>query len=171
MAAEWWKDNLNSDSLALECVLLMIYHHFQQLLGISNLLSSCSPSPPPPNLSFHSFLHVTICSSRCLGQKYWKVKVKSLSCVWLFATPWTVAYHAPLSMGFSRQKYWSGLPFLEPSLILQYITQPTSGSSVNPVANPSVKLQIISRLWHLLHKIHCYYFKPKHHYLSLGMLQ
>ena len=39
-------------------------------------------------------------------------KVKSLSRVWLFATPWTVAYQASLSMGFSRQKYWSGLPFL-----------------------------------------------------------
>ena len=39
------------------------------------------------------------------------MKVKSLSCVWLFATPWTVAYQAPLSMGFSRQEYWSGLPF------------------------------------------------------------
>ena len=43
-----------------------------------------------------------------------KVKVKSLSRVRLFATPWTVAYQAPGSMGFSRQEYWSGLPF--PSL-------------------------------------------------------
>ena len=40
----------------------------------------------------------------------WKVKGKSLSRVWLFSTPWTVAYQAPLSMGFSRQKYWSGVP-------------------------------------------------------------
>ena len=38
----------------------------------------------------------------------WKVKVKLLSCVWLLVTPWTVAYQAPLSMGFSRQEYWSG---------------------------------------------------------------
>ena len=37
-----------------------------------------------------------------------KVKVKSLSRVRLFATPWTVACQAPLSMGFSRQEYWSG---------------------------------------------------------------
>ena len=36
---------------------------------------------------------------------------QSLSRVRLFATPWTVAYQAPLSMGFSRQQYWSGLPF------------------------------------------------------------
>ena len=38
------------------------------------------------------------------------VEVKLLNCVQLFATPWTVAYRAPPSMGFSRQEYWSGLP-------------------------------------------------------------
>ena len=43
-----------------------------------------------------------------------KVKMKSLSCVRLFATPWTVAHQAPLSMGFSRREYWSGLPFPSP---------------------------------------------------------
>ena len=40
--------------------------------------------------------------------------VKSLSRVQLFVTPWTVAYQASLSMGFSRQEYWSGLPFPSP---------------------------------------------------------
>ena len=44
----------------------------------------------------------------------WKVKVKSLSRVPLFATPQTVAYQASLSMGFSRQECWSGLPFPSP---------------------------------------------------------
>ena len=43
-----------------------------------------------------------------------KVKVKSLSRVRLFATPWTVACQAPLSMGFSMQEYWSRLPFPSP---------------------------------------------------------
>ena len=43
-----------------------------------------------------------------------KWKCWSLSCFWLFATPWTVAHQAPLPMGFSRQEYWSGLPFLSP---------------------------------------------------------
>ena len=43
-----------------------------------------------------------------------KVKVKLLSRVQLFATPWTVAHQAPPSMGFSRQEYWSGLPFPSP---------------------------------------------------------
>ena len=42
------------------------------------------------------------------------MKVKSLSCVRLFATLWTVAHQAPLSMVFSRQEYWSGLPFPSP---------------------------------------------------------
>ena len=49
----------------------------------------------------------------------WKVKVKSLSCVWLFATPWTAAYQAPPSMGFSRQEYWSGVPLPSPIFGLQ----------------------------------------------------
>ena len=44
----------------------------------------------------------------------WKVKVKSLSCVQLLATPWTTAYQTPPSMGFSRQEYWSGLPLPSP---------------------------------------------------------
>ena len=44
----------------------------------------------------------------------WKAKVKSLSHARLLATPWTAAHQAPLSMGFSRQEYWSGVPL--PSL-------------------------------------------------------
>ena len=44
----------------------------------------------------------------------WKVKVKLLSHVQLIATPWTSACQAPLPMGFSRQEYWSGLPFSSP---------------------------------------------------------
>ena len=46
----------------------------------------------------------------------WKVKVKSLSCIRLLAAPWTAAYQAPPSMGFSRQEYWSGLPLPSPSI-------------------------------------------------------
>ena len=51
----------------------------------------------------------------------WKAKVKSLSHVRLFATPWTVAYQAPPSTGFSRQEYWSGLPLPSPSLVIREI--------------------------------------------------
>ena len=45
----------------------------------------------------------------------WKVKVKSLSRVRLFMTPWTIAYQAPPSMGFSRQESWSGVPLPSPN--------------------------------------------------------
>ena len=44
----------------------------------------------------------------------WKGKVKSLSRIRLLATPWTAAYQAPPSIGFSRQEYWSGVPLLSP---------------------------------------------------------
>ena len=54
----------------------------------------------------------------CLLKAFMKVKVKLLSCVQLFGTPGTMAYQAPLSMGFSRQEYWSGLPFPSPGDLL-----------------------------------------------------
>ena len=52
-----------------------------------------------------------------------KIKVNSLSRDQLFATPWTAAYQAPPSMGFSRQEYWSGLPSPSPGDL------PNTGSS------------------------------------------
>ena len=48
----------------------------------------------------------------------WKLKVKSLSCVRLLATPWTIAHQAPPSMGFSRQEYWSGVPRLNQTVFM-----------------------------------------------------
>ena len=90
--------------------------------------------------------------------------VKSLSRVRLFATPWTVAYQAPSSMGFSRQEYWSGLPFSfsrgssrprdrtqvsripgrcfnlwatrEAPRILEWVAKPSSGDFPNPGIKP-----------------------------------
>ena len=55
----------------------------------------------------------------------WKVKVKSLSRVWLSATPWTAAYQAPPSMGFSSQECWSGVP-----LINKNVWAPSAGAVV-----------------------------------------
>ena len=48
----------------------------------------------------------------------WKVKGKPLSRVQLLATPWTIAYQAPPSMGFSKQEYWNGVSFPSPSVVL-----------------------------------------------------
>ena len=53
----------------------------------------------------------------------WKVKVKSLSQVQLLATPWTAAYQAPPSMGFSRQEYWSGVPLPFPRAIREALNK------------------------------------------------
>ena len=58
-----------------------------------------------------------------------KVKVKSLSRIRLFATPWTAAYQAPQSMEFSRQEYWSGLPFPSPGVLPDPGIEPGSPAS------------------------------------------
>ena len=47
------------------------------------------------------------------------MKVKSLSRIRLLATPWTAAYQAPPSMGFSRQEYWSGVPLPSPTHVIE----------------------------------------------------
>jgi len=86
--------------------------------AVAKLLQSCltlcdsidgSPpgSPVPGILQARTLGWVAIFFSNVWK---WKVKVKPLSRVWLLATPWTAAYQAPLSMGFSRQEYWSGVP-------------------------------------------------------------
>ena len=64
--------------------------------------------------------HVKILGFKILGSLVKvKVKGKSLSRVRLFATPWTVAYQAPPSMGFPRQEYWSGVPLTNLDSILK----------------------------------------------------
>ena len=55
-----------------------------------------------------------------------KVKITSLGHVQLFVTPWTVVHQAPPSMGFSRQEYWSGLPFTSPGDLLDPGIKPRS---------------------------------------------
>ena len=79
----------------------------------------------------------------------WKVKVKSLSRVRLLATSWTAAYQAPLSMGFSRREYWSGLPL--PSLSvhvtsvqIQSLPPETMWSWAKLFIYPLIHLKIIS---------------------------
>jgi len=73
-------------------------------------------------------------------------KVKSLSRVRLFATPWTVAHQAPLSMGFSRQEYWSGLPFPSPGDLLDPGIEPTSPALWEDVLTSEPPGQTPSRL-------------------------
>ena len=86
--------------------------------SLQSCLTLCDPkdvsppgSPIPGILQARTLEWVAIFFSSAWK---WKVKVKSLSRVRLLATPWTAAYQAPPSMGFSRQEYWSGSPL--PSL-------------------------------------------------------
>ena len=73
-------------------------------------------------------VHVVVCKGDCWKQNIClrikrislsrlQVVVYSLSCVQLFATPWTVAHQAPLSRRFPRPEYWSGLPFPTPEVV------------------------------------------------------
>ena len=66
-----------------------------------------------------------------------KKEVKLLSHVQLFVIPWTVTYQAPLSMGFSRQEYWSGLPFPSPRNLLPYPTIEPGSPTLQADALPS----------------------------------
>ena len=68
---------------------------------------SCQPWEIQRRSAFYSSFY-SLCMGGC------EVKVKLLSHVRLFATPWTVAHQAPPFMGFSSQEYWSGLPFPSP---------------------------------------------------------
>ena len=94
--------------------------------GAAKSLQSCSTLCDPIDGSPSGFPIPGILQARTLewvaisfsNAWKWKVKVKSLSCVRLFATSWTAAYQAPMSMGFSRQEYWSGVPLPSPSLPL-----------------------------------------------------
>ena len=86
--------------------------------SLQSYLTLCDPidsSPPgfpiPGILQARTLEWVAISFSNAWK---WNVKVKSLSRVWLLATPWTVASQAPPSMGFSRQEYWSGVPLPSP---------------------------------------------------------
>ena len=94
-------------------------------LAAAKLLQSCltlcdpidgSPwgSPVPGILQARTLEWVAISFSNAWK---WKVKVKSLSLVWLLATPWTAAHQTPPSMGFSRQECWSGVPLPSPLII------------------------------------------------------
>ena len=99
---------------------------------------------------FSKFYQVMYLSSGqfCMTIMKWS-EVKSLSRIWLFATPWTVTCQAPLSMGFSSQEYWSGLPF------------PSPGDLPNPGIQPGSPALYTDALPSELTIIVQYYFEEK----------
>ena len=92
----------------------------------------------PPGSSVHRNLQARILEWVAIS-KYMYREVKLLSYVRLFVSPWTVAYQAPLSMGFSRQEYWRGVPLPSPGDL------PTQG------LNPGL-LHCRQMLYHLSHQ-------------------
>ena len=97
------------------CFLTICVYAAKSLQSCPTLCDPIDGSPPgfpvPGILQARTLAWVAISFSNAWK---WKVKVKSLSLVWFFVTPWTAAYQAPPSMGFSRQEYWSGVPLPSP---------------------------------------------------------
>ena len=117
---------LNNMSIFIE-VKRQLWKWYTAAKSLQSCLTLCDPtdvsapgSPVPGILQARILEWVTISFSNAWK---WKLKVKSLSCVRLPATSWTAAYQAPLSIGFSRQEYWSGLslPSLENDLNNLYL--------------------------------------------------
>ena len=112
---------------------------------LCNPINGSPPGSPIPGiLQARTLEWVAISFSNAWKRK---VKVKSLSCVWLLSTPWTAAYQAPPSMGFSRQEYWSGVPL--PSLLCHWLL-PKSHNSSSPHSEmlmPAKPCQNMNRPW------------------------
>ena len=97
------------------CLLGIFLHATKSLQSCPTLchpIDGSPPGSPVPGILHARTLEWVAISFSSAGK--WKVKVKSLSPVRLLATPWTAAYQAPPSMGFSRQEYWGGVPLPSP---------------------------------------------------------
>ena len=115
--------------------------------SLQSCLTLCPPtdsSPPgssiPGILQARTLKWVAISFSNAWK---WKVKVKLLSRAWALVTPWTAAYQAPPSVGFSRQEYWSGLPLQSPP------DTPQQGA-----LTPGPRNLIAAAIWSLMPQIH-----------------
>ena len=106
------------DRIRVSCSGRRLLYYWAAAAAAAKSLQSCptlcdpvdgspSGSPAPGILQARTLEWVAISFSNAWK---WKVKGKSLSRVGLLATPWTAAYQAPLSVGFARQEYWSGVP-------------------------------------------------------------
>ena len=99
--------------------LLLLLSHLSRRVRLCNPIDGSPPGSPVPGiLQARTLEWVALSFSNAWK---WKVKVKSLSRAQLLATPWTTAYQAPPSMGFSRQEYWSGVPLPSPTANLDSV--------------------------------------------------
>ena len=113
-----------------------IAHCMLSILFVLVALIGISPIWFSLYICFSSFQHILILAQFhnmfekliffAAANSMWKWKCLLLSCVQLFVTPWSVAHQAPLSLGFPRQEYWSGLPFHSPGDLSDSWIQPRS---------------------------------------------
>ena len=120
-----WQAFLERVTWKLALYALVIFLLAATAKSLQSCPTLCNPmdrsppgSPVPGVLQARTLEWVAISFSNAWK---WKVKVKSLSRVRPSATPWTIAFQAPPSMGFSRQEYWSGVPLPSPIFLLRYM--------------------------------------------------
>ena len=154
-------ETLDLPSRSNDLGLLLLLSHFSPTL--------CDPidgSPPgsavPGILQARTLECVAISFSNAWK---WKVKVKLLSRVRLLATPWTAAHQAPLSMGFSRQEYWSGVPLPSPDLSLARQNEYNSLTSQYFSGDSYILNNILNcdSLWHEHYLVCISYLSLRHH--------
>ena len=115
-----WLEMLSIDSKTIiEVTTAAAAKLLQSCPALCDPIDGSPPGFPVPGILQARTLEWVAISFSNAGK--WKVKVKSLSHVWLLATPRTAAYQAPLSMGFSRQEYWSGVPLPSASCTLSSV--------------------------------------------------
>ena len=103
---------INSKRLTDRYVVAATAKSLQSCLTLCDPIDGSPPGSPIPGILQARTLEWVAISFSNVWK--WKVKVRSLSRVQLLATPWTAAFQAPPSMGFSRQEYWSGVPLPSP---------------------------------------------------------
>ena len=128
-----WRTRMNTPSFCdfylFPLLLLLLLSRFSRVRLRDAIDGSPQGSPVPGILQARVLEWVAISFSNVWK---WKVKEKSLSRVRLLATPWTAAYQAPPSTGFSRQEYWSGVPLPSP-IFFRYLLRFFISSSSPPL--------------------------------------
>ena len=106
--SSWWCHSVISSSVIPFSCCLAAAKSLQSCPNLCDPVDGSPPGSPVPGiLQARTLERVVISFSNAWK---WKMKVKSLSRVRPLATPWTAAFQAPPSLGFSRQEYWSGVP-------------------------------------------------------------
>ena len=158
----WWRDPKNNGSFKagkLPSIISAAFYGLKQVPG---------PAQFPEEGRRFYILMVNMAGIYRNGRNHWLLYLQAISapytdrccclvtnlCLSLFATPWTVARQAPLSMGFSRQEYWSGLPFPSPGIFpiqgsnLQFLHWQAESLQLSHLGSPHI--QITDAKWNIL---------------------